>query len=262
MKKIVFLVMGLALATMVSAQGKSFKIGIKLSPSMGYMKTDVGDIATNGRPLRFGYGLIFDRMFSENYALGFGLNMIEFGGHAEYTNLYSESGSIPTIQYVKRNYNKVKYVEMPLTLKLRTAMIGKMIYWGQFGVGLGYLFSGYADEEVTDLYEQKDAASGGAFTSTSGKVSVDDKLDIKSNLNPIRASMIIAAGAEYPISGSTFLSYGITYNGGLLSMYGASDEVIKYKDGAVAFNNDNKTPVFVEKKILLNQVQLNVGIIF
>lgn len=262
MKKIVFLVMGLAIATMVSAQGKSFKIGIKLSPSMGYMKTDVGDIATNGRPLRFGYGLIFDRMFSENYALGFGLNMIEFGGHAEYTRLYSESGSTPTVQYVKRDYSKLKYVEMPLTLKLRTAMIGKMIYWGQFGVGLGYLFSGYADEEVTDLYEQLEPANGGAFTPASKKVSVDDKLDIQSNLNPIRASMIIAAGAEYPISGSTFLSYGITYNGGLLSMYGAGDEVVKYKDGGAAFNNDNKSPVFVDKKILLNQVQLNVGIIF
>jgi hypothetical protein len=262
MKKIVFLVMGLVVMNMVSAQDKSFKIGIKLSPAVGFMKTDVGDISTNGRPLRFGYGLIFDRMFSENYALGFGLNMVEFGGHAEYTRLYSESGSTPTVQYVKRNYSKVKYVEMPLTLKLRTAMIGKMIYWGQFGVGLGYLFSGYADEETTDLYEQLDAANGGPFTYASRKVSEDDKLDIKSNLNPIRASMIIAAGAEYPISGSTFLTYGITYNGGLLSMYGTGDEVIKYKDGAVAFTNDNKSPVFVDKKILLNQVQLNVGIIF
>ncbi len=262
MKKIVFLVMGLVVMNMVSAQDKSFKIGIKLSPAVGFMKTDVGDIATNGRPVRFGYGLIFDRMFSENYALGFGLNMLEFGGHAEYTRLYSESGSTPTVQYVKRNYSKVKYVEMPLTLKLRTAMIGKMIYWGQFGVGLGYLFSGYADEETTDLYEQLDAANGGPFTYASGKVSEDDKLDIKSNLNPIRASMIIAAGAEYPISGSTFLSYGITYNGGLLSMYETGDEVVKYRDGAVAFNNDNKSPVFVDKKILLNQVQLNVGIIF
>lgn len=266
MKKIVFLVMGLAVAAMVSAQGKSFKIGIKLSPSMGYMKTDVGDIATNGRPLRFGYGLIFDRMFSENYALGFGLNMVEFGGHAEYTRLYSESGGTPMVQYIKRDYSKVKYIEMPLTLKLRTAMIGKMIYWGQFGVGLGYLFSGYADEESRADYVLSDIdpsiAENEVYVPSNGAKSFDDKLDIKNDLNPIRASMIIAAGAEYPISGSTYLSYGITYNGGLLSMYGASDEVIKYKDGAVAFNNDNKTPVFVEKKILLSQVQLNVGIIF
>jgi hypothetical protein len=266
MKKIVFLIMGLAMINMVSAQDKSFKIGIKLSPAVGFLKTDVGDISTNGRPLRFGYGLIFDRMFSENYALGFGLNMVEFGGHAEYTRLYSESGSTPTVQYVKRNYSKVKYVEMPLTLKLRTAMIGKMIYWGQFGIGLGYLFSGYADEESRADYVLSDidptVAENEVFVTSDGAKSFDDKLDIKKDLNPIRASMIIAAGAEYPISGSTFLSYGITYNGGLLSMYGTGDEVVKYRDGAVAFNNDNKSPVFVDKKILLNQVQLNVGIIF
>jgi hypothetical protein len=264
MKKIVFLVLSLAMASIVSAQGKSFKIGIKLSPAVGFMKTDVGDIATNGRPVRFGYGLIFDRMFSENYAIGFGLNMIEFGGHAEYTRLYSESGSAPTIQYVKRDYRKVKYVEMPLTLKLRTSMIGKMVYWGQFGVGIGYLLSGYADEELKDLYVQLDDAA--PFTSADLTVSKDDQMDIKSELNPIRASMIIAAGAEYPISGSTFLSYGITYNGGLLSVYGNGDEVVEYKEGAVLFNgsdpNEQKYPELVPKKLLMNQIQLNVGIIF
>ncbi len=265
MKKIVFLVLSLATASIVSAQGKSFKIGIKLSPAVGFMKTDIGDIATNGRPVRFGYGLIFDRMFSENYAIGFGLNMIEFGGHAEYTRLHSESGSTPTIQYVKRDYLKVKYVEMPLTLKLRTSMIGKMVYWGQFGVGLGYLFSGYADEESrADYVSNTDpsVAEIGEYVTSDGAKSFDDKLDIKNDLNPIRASMIIAAGAEYPISGSTFLSYGITYNGGLLSLYNNGEQVIKYKEGAVAFNNGKKSPVFVDRKILMNQIQLNVGIIF
>jgi hypothetical protein len=256
MKKIVFLVLSLAVASIVSAQGKSFKIGIKLSPAVGFMKTDVGDIATNGRPVRFGYGLIFDRMFSENYAIGFGLNMIEFGGHAEYTRVHSESGSNQTIQYVKRDYRKVKYVEMPLTLKLRTSMIGKMVYWGQFGLGIGYLLSGYADEELKDLYVQLDDAA--PFTSADLKVSKDDQMDIKSELNPIRASMIIAAGAEYPISGSTFLSYGITYNGGLLSVY-ENDEAVLFKGSAP---NDQKYPELVPKKLLMNQIQLNVGIIF
>lgn len=263
MKKIVFLLIGLTLATMVSAQGKSFKIGIKLSPGVGFLRTDVGDIATNGRPMRLGYGLIFDRMFSENYALGFGLNMIEFGGHAEYTNVFSDSQSDPTIQYVRRDYDKVKYIEMPLTLKLRTAMIGKMMYWGQFGVGLGYLFSGFADEKTSNLYVQSNSTENGPFERTfESSESIDDKLDIKSELSPFRVSMIVAAGAEYPISGSTYLSYGITYNGGILSMYRNGDKVIKYKDGAVAFNSDMSAPVLVEKKVLLSQVQLNVGIIF
>jgi hypothetical protein len=255
------------MTSVVAAQGKSFKIGVKLSPAMGFMKTDVGDISTNGRPIRLGYGLIFDRMFSENYALGFGLNMVEFGGHAEYTRLHSESGSTPTIQYVKRDYKKVKYIEVPLTLKLRTAMIGKMVYWGQFGVGLGYLFSGYADEESGADYVWSDTnpsetVTEEKFVPSYGTKSFDDKLDIKNQLNPIRASMIIAAGAEYPISGSTYLSYGVTYNGGILSMYKNGDKVLKYKDGAVAFNNDGKSPVLVEKKVLMSQVQLNIGIIF
>ena len=247
---------------MVFAQDKSFKIGIKLSPAVGYLKTDVGDISTNGRPLLFGYGLIFDRMFSENYAIGFGLNMIEFGGHAEYTRLHSESesGWPRTVQYVERDYKKVKYIEVPLTLKLRTAMIGKMVYWGQFGIGIGYLFSGYADEKLRDNYIQPSSTE--AFQRFDKDYAKDDKLDIQSELNPIRASMIIAAGAEYPISGSTFFSYGVTYNGGILSMYKNGEKVLKYNDGAVEFKDEGNTPFELDKKILMNQIQLNVGIIF
>ncbi len=74
--------------------------------------------------------------------------------------------------------------------------------------------------------------------------------------------MIIALGAESVISQSTLFTYGVTYNGGLLSMYGSNEKVVKYTEGAVSFENDAKTPVFGDKKVMLNQVQLNVGIIF
>ena len=262
MKKIVFLLVGLVVSTMISAQEKSYKIGVKFSPSVGYMKTASSDISTNGLSVRLGYGLMVDRMFSEKYGFGFGLNMIEFAGHAEYTRLYEVSNMAPTIQYVKRDYEKIKYIELPITLKLRTSLMGKFTYWGQFGLGLGYLYSAYSDEELTDLYRKTDAANNGPFTRVSNAVIENNGQSVRGEFNPFRASMIIALGAESVISQSTLFTYGVTYNGGLLSMYGANEKVVKYSEGAVSFENDAKTPVFGDKKVMLNQVQLNVGIIF
>lgn len=262
MKKIIFLLIGLVVSTLVSAQGKSYKIGVKFSPSVGYMKTASSDISSNGLSVRLGYGLMVDRMFSEKYGFGFGINMIEFAGHTEYTRLIENSDINPTIQHVKRDYDKIKYVELPVTLKLRTSEMGKFTYWGQFGLGLGYLYSAYADEELIDLYQKADAVNNGPFTRVENTVYRNNGQSVRGEFNPFRASMIIALGAESLITGSTYFTYGVTYNGGLLSMYGSKEKVVKYTEGAVSFDNDAKTPVFGDKKVMLNQVQLNVGIIF
>lgn len=259
MKKIVFLLLSVTFSISTFAQGKSYKIGVKFSPSVGYLKSATSDLSTKGLSVRLGYGLMVDRMFSEKYGFGFGINMIEFSGHAEYTRLKENSDINPTIQHVKRDYDKVKYVELPVTLKLRTSEMGKFTYWGQFGVGLGYLYSAMADEQTTDLY---DKVGNGAFTRIqAGQFEMKDQ-NVRGEFNPFRASMIIALGAESLISGSTLFTYGVTYNGGLLSMYGSNEKVVKYTEGAVSFENDAKTPVFGDKKVMLNQVQWNVGIIF
>ncbi len=259
MKKIVFLLLSVTFSTFTFAQGKSYKIGVKLSPAVGYLKSASSDLSTNGLSVRLGYGLMVDRMFSEKYGFGFGINMIEFAGHAEYSRLIESSDINPTIQQVKRDYDKVKYVELPVTLKLRTSEMGKFTYWGQFGLGLAYLYSALADEQTTDLYSKVD---NGPFTRLQSEQVQMNNQNIRGEFNSFRASMIIALGAESVISQSTLFTYGVTYNGGLLSMYGSNEKVVKYTEGAVSFENDAKTPVFGDKKVMLNQVQLNVGIIF
>ena len=73
---------------------------------------------------------------------------------------------------------------------------------------------------------------------------------------------IIAAGIEYPISGSTAIMAGITYNGGLISTYKSKDEVVKLTSGNPTLSSDSKSVETTGRNIAANLIELNVGIIF
>ena len=146
MKKALLFITAIALVIgNTAAQTRSFKIGIKASPNISWMKTENGDITVEKAPLKFGYGLVFDKMFSDNYAIGTGINVYKIGGTSSYT--YGNKVADTTyITQLTRNH-KLSYVEIPLTLKLRTSPIGNFTIWGQFGLGVGYLFKGFGDDE-------------------------------------------------------------------------------------------------------------------
>ena len=161
--------------------------------------------------------------------------------------------------FLSRDY-KLTYVEVPLTLKLRTSPIGGITYWGQFGAGISYLYKAYGDDQVQMKYDNQGA--GGAYQSNIGSMVTDNGNEIQKELMPVRASMIIAAGIEYPISGSTAIMAGITYNGGLISTYKSKDEVVKLTSDKPTFSSDKKSVETTGRNIAANLIELNVGIIF
>ena len=258
-KALLFITIVALIAGDVAAQTRSFKIGIKASPNISWMKTENGDITVEKAPLKFGYGLVFDKMFSDNYAIGTGINVYKLGGTTSYT--YGNKVADTTyITQLTRNH-KLSYVEIPLTLKLRTSPIGNFTIWGQFGLGVGYLFKGFGDDESKVISDNSDQGRYSALSS-GNPLLPDSGNEIQKEMNPIRGSMIIAAGVEYPISGSTFAMAGITYNGGLLSVYKSKDEVAKLTNGVPTLASDKMSFETTARKISANLIELNVGIIF
>ena len=260
MKKIVAILSGIILMGLnVMGQEKSFKIGIKVSPNVSWLKTENGDITLDKAPLKFGYGLVFDKMFAENYAIGTGVNVYNMGGMASFT--YGNKVADTTYLTQLTRTHKLSYVEVPLTLKLRTSPIAGMTYWGQFGVGVGYLFKAFGDDYSREISNNR---SGGVYSDVTSSNDLVEDLgnEIQDQMNPIRASMIVAAGIEYPISGSTFLMGGITYNGGILSAYKMGDEVAKLTNGSPVFATDKMSFEKTTKKMVANMIELNIGIIF
>lgn len=258
MKKVMLCLFAMMAITASQAQISGYKIGIKVSPNVSYMKTDNGDITIDRAPLKFGFGLVVDKMFAENYAIGTGVNVYRVGGRTQYSYVKSTADTSAIIDLTRDH--KLTYIEIPLTLKLRTSPIGGITYWGQFGAGVSYLYKAYGDDTYQQKYDKR--GPNAVYLSNPGSIVTDAGNEIQKELMPVRASMIIAAGIEYPISGSTAVMAGITYNGGLISTYKPKDEVVKLTSGNPTFSTDNKTVETTGRKIAANLIELNVGIIF
>ncbi|MBL0314884.1 MAG: PorT family protein [Flavobacteriales bacterium] len=156
MKNRILLLAALCLSISAMAQEQEWKIALHVDPNFSWMKPNNKDIEQGSNKLRFGFGIMIDKMFTENYALGTGLNVINTGGELSYyyKSLYKTNTSSfnqEVIVELNRTYN-VKYLEIPLTLKLRTNEIGYITYWAQFGLGLAMNIGAKADDELT--YDQ------------------------------------------------------------------------------------------------------------
>jgi hypothetical protein len=146
MKKSTLLLLAVMFGSQLMAQSDKYKIGFKVSPNIGWVKPDTKFITNDGSSLRFGFGLITDIHFTDNYAIGTGLNIFQTGGKVSYYRQTNEKG-FEQVSLMERTY-KLQYAEIPLTLKLRTNEIGYITYWGQFGLGLGMNIRANSDEEI------------------------------------------------------------------------------------------------------------------
>jgi len=217
----------------------------------------------DGASLRFGFGLSTDILFTETYAIGTGLNIDNMGGTLEYLTQKKEfAGQPEEMDYIverERTYN-LKYVELPLTLKMRTNEIGYITYWGQFGLGLGINWR--ANAEDTDSYIREfDSDTGNWEGTDKADVSLED-IDVSDEIKIARASLIFGAGIEYNLSGSTSIVAGLTFNNGITNIFS--------KDAlGIERQPENNEPLIntngiaeTKLKSTNNTIGLTVGILF
>lgn len=228
MKK-VYAILGLLLISTASAYGqdKSVRFGIKMSPNFGWINPDTKELKNDG--VRFGYtfGLMGDFMIgaNQNYAFSTGLFLNNVGGKSTFPvgdqNLSTES--------------KYQYIELPLTLKLKTNEIGYMTYYGQIGFGAAFNISAKSDFDTYDA--------------VTGKVIRNTDEDIMDKTNLFKASLIVGAGLEFNFSGNTSAMVGITYNNGFTNIL---------KDQEVPDSAGNTKTL----KAKQNYLELSLGVYF
>lgn len=256
MKKMawVVLVFWVGAAQAQTSDFSKFKIGFKGNANFSWMSPNDNHVENMGSKVNFGYGLICDIHFTENYAFGTGVNIESAGGELKYIQEVSEGGT-SYLASIDRTY-KMRYIEVPVTLKMRTTEIGYITYWGQFGVGLGANIGAHADDHQ-DYLQSK--GSGGVW-SPSDKPSVqDDKINVSDDVQIFRAALIIGAGIEYNLSGSTSLVAGISYNNGFTNAL--KGEVVKQeKNGDPVFNGND--PQTVKLSANNSYVAISIGLLF
>lgn len=245
MKNIVALFLLTTLVSFGYAQN-GFQLGLRLSPNLSWIKAETDGYDNDGMKFGFNYGVIGDFNFAENYSFSTGITFASLGGKFKHPDVQQISIANVAVDQLGRSETDLtlKYVEIPLTLKMKTNEIGYMKYFGVFGVGLGVNYKAEADAKFT--YSSNNANT--SFT--------EEGINYEDQINLLRASLIVGLGAEYNLSGNTSVVFGATFNNGFTNMF--SEDTYEADGSGNALNAQRDKNLKATNSYLL----FNLGVIF
>lgn len=224
MKKLFFILITVFLVTNVMF-GQSTRFALTASPIFSFGKSHDAEITNNGVYLGLNYGIMADFVINgnERYAFRTGFTHTLTGAKLQ-TTVMDTSNNIITV-----NQNlKYQYIDIPLTIALKTNETGYFTYYGLFGFTPGFKISSRIDETVTN-------DPNGFYTPR-----VNEKLEGAQAFN---VSLTLGGGLQYSFGSGTSLIAGLEYNNGFTSIWND-------KDG----DNDDK--------LSLRNITLRLGFLF
>ncbi|WP_316769107.1 porin family protein [Pedobacter frigiditerrae] len=186
-----------------------FRLGLTAHPNFGFIKAEGGK--GNGVNLGFSYGLIGDFNFAENYSFSTGLTITTINGKS--TEVNSAQYQLGNTAAVDIKY-MMQYVELPLTIKLKTGDYNGVRWYGQFGLSNDVRISA-----------RQDAKSGNSVLANDVNSSDWTKF--------YRAGLIIGAGGEFNVGNKTSIMAGLTLNNGFTNI---TDNDYSVKNHFIAIN--------------------------
>ena len=222
MKRLLSLLLLIATSQTLKGQDQRFHFGLKVIPSMAWIKPDTKEAEREGRSFGFGYGVQTEFKLQENYVISSGVQVNYRGGSLKHTykpvdTLAAVTG---TVDY------KLQYIEIPVTLKMLTNPFNKIRYYGQFGFSPGVAIRSKTDPGITP--------------------DDDDFIDYTNMFN---MNMIIGAGIHYTLSGTTVLFAGIEFNNGFINIFDKDSKDLPWSaDGKI--------------KGVTNYLGLSTGVLF
>lgn len=223
---VILIVLVLLKPDMLFGQYKSVAMGVKLAPNIGWLKVDGDGYHREGIVPGLSWGLITDFYFAQNYAFSTGFTVSFHNGRISYPDIQSDA-----VGLLDRRY-RLKYIDIPLMVKMKTNQIDKFRFFGQIGVQPGVRIASKAKDTFI--------ASSPVFTVNR------DWHNIDSQTHLFRATMIVGAGIEYPIDKSSAIVAGINFVNGL------SD----------ALKGKNAVDGTINHKGIPNAFELSLGVIF
>ncbi len=155
---------------------EQFTFGLKVSPSINWLKVNHNDLQADGAALKFGIGGIADYAILENISVVSGINYNSFGGYV----FDDKSLNDPTTKdNFKLNYSQL---EIPLCIKFKTTESNKMSYFIQGGLNTGFLLT--ATEKHDKIIKNTPSNSTKIYDLT----------------NPSRIGYQLSVGSEFYIS--------------------------------------------------------------
>jgi hypothetical protein len=170
-----------------SPERKTVELGFTVSPNIGWMRVTNsmdGAVTSNGSRAGISYGVLADVGFTSNYYFSTAFVLTSVNSKlSEVDPLLS--GATPVLTTYK-----LQYIEIPLTLKLKSNPLEFGKFYGQFGLGTGVKIS--------------------------GKESIDGAGDNKSEAaNTFRVALVAGGGVEWDINSNFRVQTGLIFNHGL-----------------------------------------------
>ena len=243
MKKAIVILVAATIGTssLIAQDETGVRFGMKLSPNLGFVNPDTRGYTSSGTNAGYTFGLMaeFPIGTSGNYQFATGMNLNNVSGAWKETYTYAEDVTGPTRTRDLETNVKLRYIELPLTIKMMTNEIGYMRYFGQVGFGNAVNIRAKADIIEPTIIDPTIAGTRPDRAPIVTEFTEVENEDYQDDINIYKASLIVAAGMEYNFSGNTSLLVAVTYNNGFT-------DILKSKD----------------VKAMANYLELTVGIFF
>lgn len=188
----------LVVQAIVGFSQKHIRLSFTGSPSVNWMSTNNSG-AENGKIiLGYDYGLSSDLYFSEDerYSILTGLQISNTGGEISYqTNSGFQFSGITFNGPSKIKY-RLRYVEIPVGIKLKTDQFRRVRYWGMLGMS-----------PMINI-DAKGSSNNGAL----------NKANINDEVNLFNLAMNIGLGFDFDLGGNNSATAGLIFQNGLIDV--------------------------------------------
>ena len=189
MKKILFTFVITILMTINGfAQYKPFQFGLNIAPSINVTKSNCDIIDKGTCKISYNWGFKGNFYFVENYGFSTGFNILNLKGGYTYQD--------PKLGKINAEI-KNQYLEIPLTMIMRTEKIGKLRVVGNIGYGMGI--------RLNSLQENTNSKS--------------NPVDVSNQFSRVRHALIIKIGTEFNVYKSSCVSAYFVYNNNFSNIY-------------------------------------------
>jgi len=188
MSKNIFVLFVLTLFFITNVNGQSEKgnrFSFMLSPQISWMRSDHNAVDANGNVFGFDFGILYDRFFDKNYAFSTGVVINSGGGKLSYRDTVPAYIGGEIVDVVDLDY-KLKYIQIPLGLKLFTNDFRRTRFYGEMGLYMAFNITAHDDN---------------------GK-------KLKDEVKLFDSGFQIGGGMDYSLGGTTYLTFGLHYFSG------------------------------------------------
>jgi hypothetical protein len=258
MKKLALLLIATLFFNLTQADdGKKVRVGLTGSGAFSWLKPNIdGEFGLDRKGLKLGYaaGIALDfRLFdSPNYAFSTGISLMQIGGKLNYPDIsiQDSTGSWSTTA----TYN-LRYVDIPVSIKMKTNEIGYLTYFAQVGTSIGVNIKATRSRSQENNFD------------TNEKYEIENE-NAASEIALFRVPLVVGAGVEYNLSGNTSIAIGLQFNNGFTNVYSPLTKnnpgVYDLTETKEVLYDVDGNPVLTDKKknALTNYMALTVGLFF